>query len=113
LPLQVLDYSAGFLLAFGAQAALLRRAREGGSWHVQVSLARTGLWLRRMGRLQGFERVARPALEDALETTDSGFGRLVAVRHAAQFSHTPATWIRPSMPPGSHPAQWPTRSRHG
>lgn len=109
LPLQVLDYSAGFLLAFGAQAALLRRAREGGSWQVRVSLARTGQWLRALGRCSGFADVPKPRFDDAMETTDSGFGRLQAVRHAARFSHTPPAWPRPSMPPGSHPAAWPDR----
>lgn len=45
LPMQILDYCAGFLLAFGVQAALLRQAQEGGSWHVEVSLARVAEWL--------------------------------------------------------------------
>ena len=109
LPLQVLDYSAGFLLAFGAQAALLRRAQEGGCWQVRVSLARTAQWLRGLGRCSGFQAVSKPDFSDAMETTASGFGELQAVRHAARFSHTPAQWLRPSMPPGSHPPVWPPR----
>ena len=109
MPLQVLDYSAGFLLAFGAQAALLRRAQEGGSWHVQVSLARTGHWLRSLGRCTGFADVPRLSFDGVLETTDSGFGSLEAVRHAARFSHTPAHWSRPSVPPGTHAPVWPSR----
>jgi hypothetical protein len=109
LPLQALDYSAGFLLAFGALAALLRRAREGGGWQVQVSLARTGQWLRSLGRCTGFEAVPMPSVEPALETSQSGYGRLDAVRHAAHLSVTPAIWDRPSMPPGSHPPAWPPR----
>lgn len=109
LPLQVLDYSAGFLLAFAAQAALLRRAREGGAWSARVTLARTGLWLRGLGRLHDVASVQRPALEGAIEATDSGFGHLEAVRHAARLSRTPPQWVRPSMPPGSHPPAWPPR----
>lgn len=109
LPLQVLDYSAGFLLAFGAQAALLRRAAEGGGWQLRVTLARTGLWLRSLGRLQGFAAIGWPAIDDALQTEAGGFGTLQAVRHAARFSHTPPAWTRPSMPPGSHPPVWPPR----
>ncbi|HZV92339.1 MAG TPA: CoA transferase, partial [Caldimonas sp.] len=42
LPVQMLDMASGFLLAFGVEAALLRQRAEGGSWQVQVSLARTG-----------------------------------------------------------------------
>jgi len=107
MPMQILDYAAGYLLAFGAQAALLRQQDEGGSWHVQVSLAGVGRWLRSLGRVpQGFE-VQRPPFEPYLEVSDSGFGRLVALRHAAQFSRTPARWQHPSMPPGTHAARWP------
>lgn len=108
LPLQVLDHAAGHLLAFGAQAALLRQAQEGGSWHVQVSLAGVGRWLRSLGRSWPVA-AGRPPLAPYVETLDSGFGRLQTLRHAAQFSATPARWRRPSMPPGSHPAAWPAR----
>ena len=115
LPLQMLDYAAGYLLAFGTQAALLRQAREGGSWHVQLSLAGVGQWLRQLGRLGPLGRFGdtpgqptqRPAMEPYLETVDSGFGRLQVLRHPACFSATPAHWRRPSMPPGSHPPRWP------
>ncbi len=40
-----LDYAAGFLLAFGVNEALRRRAREGGSYRVRTSLARVASWL--------------------------------------------------------------------
>ncbi len=43
LPCQALDHASGYLMAFGAMMALLRKAREGGSWHVRVSLAQTGI----------------------------------------------------------------------
>ena len=39
-----------------------------------------------------------------------GFGKLHAIRHAAELSKTPAFWARPAMPLGSHPPQWPARS---
>lgn len=108
LPMQILDMASGFLMAFGAQAAVLRQQREGGSWHVRVSLARTAQWLRELGRVaDGF---AGPAADftDLTETHPSGYGELLALRHAAVFSRTPAGWARPSMPPGSHPLAWPT-----
>jgi crotonobetainyl-CoA:carnitine CoA-transferase CaiB-like acyl-CoA transferase len=107
LPIQALDYSAGFLLAFGIQAALLRQAREGGSWHVRVSLAGAGRWLRGLGRVEGAFGVQRPAFgAEHLETTDTGFGRLVAVRHAAQLAATPARYERLAAPPGSAAPAW-------
>jgi len=107
LPMQILDQATGYLIAMGAAAALWRQQREGGSWHVQVSLGQTGHWLRGLGRVaNGFE-VAAPGWKPFLETSASGFGKLIAVRHSAQLSRTPAAWTRPSMPPGSHPPQWP------
>jgi hypothetical protein len=106
LPVQVLDYSAGFLMAFGALVAMRRQLIEGGSWHVRVSLAGVGRWLRGLGRVAGGLDAPRPALEPRVETTDSGFGRLAAIRHAACFDGTRADWRRPSMPPGSHPPTW-------
>jgi crotonobetainyl-CoA:carnitine CoA-transferase CaiB-like acyl-CoA transferase len=107
LPMQVLDMATGFLMAFGAQAALLRQQREGGSWHVRVSLARTGLWLRQLGRVESGFGAPKPDFAGLMETRASGYGELNAMRHSAEFSHTPAGWARPSMPPGSHPLSWP------
>ena len=51
LPAQMLDHATGYFMAFGAMMAKARQAREGGSWHVQVSLAQTGRWLWNLGRL--------------------------------------------------------------
>jgi crotonobetainyl-CoA:carnitine CoA-transferase CaiB-like acyl-CoA transferase len=107
LPCQVLDHASGYLLALGAMAALLRRAEEGGSWLVRVSLAGTGEWLKRLGRVEG--GLAAPGIAEAtpwLEDSDSGFGRMSAVRHSATLSRTPARWSRPAMPLGSHDAAW-------
>lgn len=109
LPCQALDHASGYLMALGAIAALTRRAREGSSWHVQVSLARTGRWLQSLGRIKGGHACAAPAAEDAeayLETSESGFGRLEAIRHAAQLSISPARWELPAMPLGSHEGGW-------
>jgi crotonobetainyl-CoA:carnitine CoA-transferase CaiB-like acyl-CoA transferase len=107
LPMQILDMASGFLMAFGAQAALLRQQREGGSWHVRVSLARTAQWLRELGRVDAGLKAPAPDFSGLMETSNSGYGELTASRHAARFSHTPARWNRPSMPPGSHALSWP------
>ena len=90
-----------------AAAALLRQLNEGGSWHVRASLAQTGHWIRGLGRVPGGLALARPDRQPYLETSKSGFGELVAVRHSAQLSRTPALWSRPSVPPGTNPPAWP------
>ena len=111
LPCQALDHASGYLMAFGAMMALQRRMREGGSWHVRVSLARTGRWIRDQGRVTNGMAIPLPSpasLDGLLEEVDSGFGRLTVVRHAARLAATPAVWSRPSMPLGSHPPTWAT-----
>jgi crotonobetainyl-CoA:carnitine CoA-transferase CaiB-like acyl-CoA transferase len=45
------DLMSGYFGAAGMMAALLRRAREGGSYHVKVSLARTSMWVQELGML--------------------------------------------------------------
>jgi len=52
LPAQALDHGTGYLAALGAIAGLRRRHSEGGSWHVQVALARTGKWLEDLGHAE-------------------------------------------------------------
>ena len=113
LPVQILDHCTGYLLALGVQAALARQWTEGGSWHVRVSLARTGEWLRGLGRQPGGLSAPAPALDDLLETYESRFGRVVAVRHSVRFSHTPAVLARPPEPPGTHAPAWPPASHDG
>lgn len=114
LPAQMLDHATGYLMAFGAVMAKARQAREGGSWHVRVSLAQTGRWLWNLGRLNdglNTPDLTGEAVHAAfMETVSSGFGTLKAVRHSAVLSKTPAQWSRPAMPLGSHPPQWPARS---
>lgn len=111
MPMQILDFSAGHLLAFGIQAALWRRATRGGSWQVQVSLAGVGNWLRSLGRVPDGLAAQRPPIEPLLVDSPCGFGAgghgtLRSVRHAPQFSATPAGFEWPAMPPGSHPPLW-------
>jgi crotonobetainyl-CoA:carnitine CoA-transferase CaiB-like acyl-CoA transferase len=110
LPVQALDHATGYLLALGIITALHRRVTDGGSWHVEVSLARTALWLRGLGRIEGGTTVPNQTaagVADLLETTQSGFGTMHAIRHAAQMSRTPPHWTRPSVPLGTHPLRWP------
>ncbi len=105
LPMQILDHATGYLMAFAALAALMQR-KQGVARHVRLSLARTGQWLRTLGRVdQGFS-VAKPSLEPYLYTEPSGFGPLTGLTHSAQLSGRTLTWALPAMPPGSHAPQW-------
>jgi hypothetical protein len=111
LPMQMLDEATGYMIAAGTAQALRRQQMEGGSWHVQLSLAQTGQWLRGLGRVaEGFRPPLHAHCRDDMlpwiETVESGFGRLEVLRHSAVLERTPAGWDRPAMPPGSHPATW-------
>jgi crotonobetainyl-CoA:carnitine CoA-transferase CaiB-like acyl-CoA transferase len=110
MPVQILDYASGFLMAFGTSVALRHQQLEGGSWHVQVSLARTAQWLREQGR--NADDLAVDPIDPAahLQDYESGFGKLTAVPHAAKFDDQWCEWRHLSKPPGSDPARWPART---
>ncbi|MCU0760980.1 MAG: CoA transferase [Steroidobacteraceae bacterium] len=109
IPAAPSDYCSGYLAALGAMFALLRQAGDGGSWEVRVSLARTAQWLRGLGRVAD-AAVARPLQPAEIAgwstSRDTGWGRLGYLAPVAQMALTPASWERPSAPPGSHAAQW-------
>jgi crotonobetainyl-CoA:carnitine CoA-transferase CaiB-like acyl-CoA transferase len=66
LPAQALDHATGWLAALGALAALRLQSREGGSWQVDVSLARTAEWLKSLGTVDALD-VSDPALDDVTD----------------------------------------------
>ena len=109
MPVSANDYVGGYLMAFGVLAALYRRATEGGSWLVRVSLARTGKWIVDRGILQGFASVPadlpQPELQKLLMQTQS----YTHLKPVLELSETQPYWERPPAPLGAHPAQWPER----
>lgn len=109
LPCQALDHATGYLAAFGAMVALARRAQEGGSWHVRLSLAQTGRWLQSMGQIEAGWRVPDVTyddVQDGLHEVDSLFGRVRAAAPAERMSETPAFYARPPVPIGSDAPRW-------
>jgi hypothetical protein len=109
LPCQALDHATGYLAAFGAMVALARRAQEGGSWHVRLSLAQTGRWLQSMGQIEEGWRVPDVTfneVQDGLHEVESPFGRVRAAAPAEQMSQTPAFYARPPVPIGTDAPRW-------
>jgi crotonobetainyl-CoA:carnitine CoA-transferase CaiB-like acyl-CoA transferase len=99
LPAQALDHGTGWLAALGVITALRRRATEGGSWHVKLSLARTAEWLHDLGR---DDTPPTPVdVRPFLDETDSGYGRLSYLR-------VPGAQVALAGPhrPGTDPAAW-------
>ena len=113
-PLSAIDYCTGYLMAAGAMMALARRAQEGGSWLVRISLAQVGKWIVDLGEVPESELKNVPAeftsaeLDNWSMVTETPSGPLRHLRPVAQLSETPARWARPSVPLGYNPPVWPT-----
>jgi crotonobetainyl-CoA:carnitine CoA-transferase CaiB-like acyl-CoA transferase len=114
-PISAIDYLTGYLMAFGAMVALARRAREGGSWLVRISLAQTGRWLVSRGEVPEAQLKDVPKDFTAAEierwstTSVTPDGKLQHLAPVVRISETPPRWSRPSVPLGFHKAEWPAR----
>ena len=114
-PVSAIDYLTGYLMAFGALVALARRAREGGSWLVRISLAQTGHWLVGRGQvpeneLNDVPKEFTPAeLERWSMSSATPVGRLGHLGPVVRLSETPPRWSRPSVPLGYNDPVWPER----
>ncbi len=114
-PVSAIDYLTGYLMAFGAMVALGRRAREGGSWLVRISLAQTGRWLVGRGEVpeSKLRNVPKEFTDSELErwsmTSATPVGRLRHLAPVLRLSETPPRWARPSVPLGYNAPAWPER----
>ena len=108
LPCSALDYIAGYLGAYGALVALARRARDGGSYHVQVSLAQTARWLDDLGRIEGPMPPPdlAPDITALLREGDSPAGRLRFLGPVLTLSGSPPGWDFAAVPTGTHAPAW-------
>lgn len=111
-PCQALDHGAGYLLATGVCAALHRRAIDGGTYCVQVSLAGVMKYLRSLGQYEGrsgFDCADIDSPEqigEFLEGRESEFGELKAVRHSAAIEGCAPGWDYMPKQLGSDEAKW-------
>ncbi|HJU20041.1 MAG TPA: CoA transferase [Stellaceae bacterium] len=114
-PVSAIDYLTGYLMAFGAMTALARRAREGGSWLVRLSLAQTGRWLVARGEVpqQSLAEAASDLSPEEIERwsidSETPVGRLRHLGPTVRLSETPPYWARPSVPLGYNEPAWPAR----
>lgn len=109
MPVQALDYIGGYLAALGTILALARRAREGGSWRVRVSLAQVAHWLAGLGTIDAAGTPADPPtaeLAASMTEVASPFGRVAHFKPVLELSETPGLYATPPEPFGSSPASW-------
>lgn len=100
LPLQALDHGTGWLAAFGVIEALRRRSALGGSWHVRLSLARTGAWLDGLGRRES--DCDEIGADEFVSEMDSPMGMIRHVR----FPGSLPGWTAGPRPPGGDRPEW-------
>src|SRR3954447_18179938 len=114
-PVSAIDYLTGYLMAFGALVALKRRATEGGSWLVRISLAQAGRWLVGRGEVPEAQLKNIPAefteAEIAKWSVESvtQAGKLRHLAPTLQLSETQPYWARATVPLGYDEPVWPPR----
>ena len=110
LPAAACDYTTGYLAAYGVLLALARRAREGGSYHVRVSLCQSGMFIHRQGKVE-FPQPDMDLSEAELATlridTRPKSGPLRHLGPILQLSETQPRWIRPTPVLGGDAPEWP------
>lgn len=93
------DYIAGYLGATGVIAALRRRAKEGGSYHVRVSLARAAMWYASLGRFPSTEFDAMATdhrmIDPELVIRQTPYGQVRRLAPQVKLSKTPGRWRDP------------------
>ena len=99
------DMIAAFLGAGAVAAALARRAREGGSWHVKLSLAGMAHWIQSLG-LYPEGTPADDLGTPAVARMQSPFGTLEYPPPVLRYSRSPAYFDKPPVPVGSSQPQW-------
>jgi len=104
------DTISGYLGAAGVLAALLRRATEGGSYHVKVSLTRSAMWVQELGALSPDAFGDLPAKDTypyRSATARTSFGTVTTLANPIRFSGMSLPHNQRLVPYGADPAQWP------
>lgn len=104
------DYITGYLAALGALVALIRRATEGGSYHVHISLTRSAMFVMEQEGCNPDEGVPtwpeQSVVNPYLIDCQGPYGTIRHLRPMLQLSETPAYWELPPAPFGSYRAEW-------
>lgn len=113
----ICDFMTGYLAAIGIQAALMRRAREGGSYRVSVNLAQTIMLEQAIGfvdtdTLMKYDELGddHKPLPPYLQTGQTAFGEFTRLGSQVEMSKTPEYWADPIINPiGSSRPEWMPR----
>ena len=109
LPAAANDYTTGYLGAYGMLLALARRAREGGSYHVRVSLCRSGMFIYGQGKVDYTRRdmdLSAAELDALRIETAPKSGPLRHLAPVLRMSETQPRWDRPTPVLGGDAPEW-------
>lgn len=109
LPAAANDYTTGYLAAYGILLALARRATEGGSYHVRVSLCQSGMFIYRQGDV-GYQKhgmdLSAAELNELLVESRPVAGPLRHLGPVVRMSETQPFWDKPTPVLGGNKAEW-------
>ncbi len=109
LPVYFTDYGTGYLGAYGTMLALARRAREGGSYHVKVSLCQTGMMLQRQGRVENPKEAKSLSPEEVIalqQTSKTSYGDIRHLAPLVRYTEIQPRYAGPSPALGSSAPVW-------
>jgi crotonobetainyl-CoA:carnitine CoA-transferase CaiB-like acyl-CoA transferase len=107
------DYAMSWLASVAVAAALKRRAVEGGSYRIRISLARLSLWLLHMGifdKAYATSVAGRPGEHEyrapELFEAETACGFYQGVTDQVKMSRTPGSYRIPLVPRGASRPEW-------
>jgi crotonobetainyl-CoA:carnitine CoA-transferase CaiB-like acyl-CoA transferase len=109
LPASACDYTTGYNGAYGVLLALARRAREGGSYHVRVSLCRSGMYIYKQGHVSYDTPdmgLSAAELDAIMVESRGGHGALKHLGPVLTMSETKPYWDKASPVLGSSRPEW-------
>ena len=111
LPAAANDYITGYLGAYGALLALARRAREGGSYHVRVSLCQTAMMIHRNGQIENGlvpNELSEKEITDLSIFSNTHLGEAKHLGPVIDLSETPPFWELATPRLGVNSGEWTT-----
>ena len=110
-PCYTCDFLTGFMGAYGAMLALAMRAKEGGSYHIHVSLCQSAMLLLREGLVDDFSQAPGKLTQEEFDryaVYDNGtiYGDLKTLGPVIRMSETNPRWAGTTPELGSSRPEW-------
>ena len=103
------DLITAYFASAGMQVALLRRAEEGGSYHVKVSLSQSTMWVQSLGTID-FDKLdglpEKDTYKPIMETFKTMYGEIEQLSPCVKFENMPGYHARHIEPYGASDATW-------